>query len=344
MDIKKLHISDDKFDINLLFYRFMKGVNGTNGLSNSNVKDLLELYFSQINICSYQQIVESFQRKLQEKIRKQERVDHINTMLSEIQSLKSFKLFIFSLQLIQIKSVLLEESKLTYTSHIAKLQGLHPLSLQYDNISKNKPYYQRISAALFSLRFFSKLEAKNTQFISHHTVEYIESLVDFYQELALDGLEANQIFMLMFSESVNQSIISSSGISYEYRIQLLLESLGIPKEHITKKHDSNDSSTEFDFFFILEDKKYGIGAKRTLRERYKQFIKTAQMSQLDVMIEITLGIDLSEEKAKSIRNHDVYLFVAEEVYTNSPFMHKIDGLFSAKDLTLDTLVSIGKTE
>lgn len=340
MDIKKLYISDDKFDINLLFYRFIKGINSTNGLSNANVRDLLELYFSQANICSYQKIIEGFWQKIQQSIRKQDKLDHISELFSEIKSVEIFKLFIFSLKLIQIKDVLLEESKLTYTANIAKLESLHPLSLKYDSISKNKPYYQRISAALFSLLFFSKLEKQDSYFITHHSVEYVESLIKLYDELAKIGLEANQIFMLMFSESVNQSIISSSGINYENRIQMLLQSIGIPEKNISKQHDELDLSTEFDFFFILNSKKYGVGAKRTLRERYKQFIKTVQMSKLDVMIEITLGIDLTEEKAKSIRKHQVYLFVAEEVYADTPFMQTMEGIFSAKDLTLNTLTSL----
>jgi hypothetical protein len=85
----------------------------------------------------------------------------------------------------------------------------------------------------------------------------------------------------MFSESINQSIISDSGSNYEDRILTVLTSIGINENDISKTHDKNDSSTEFDFFFELQNKTYGIGAKRTLRERYKQFIKTAQMSNID---------------------------------------------------------------
>ena len=98
------------------------------------------------------------------------------------------------------------------------------------------------------------------------------------------GVEPNQIFMLMFSESINQSIISDSGSNYEDRIMSVLTSIGIDESKIKKTHDKDDSSTEFDFFFELKNKTYGIGAKRTLRERYKQFIKTTQMTKIDVMM------------------------------------------------------------
>ena len=117
----------------------------------------------------------------------------------------------------------------------------------------------------------------------------------------------------------------------------MLNSIGIDKSKISKTHDKNDSSTEFDFFFELNNKTYGIGAKRTLRERYKQFIKTAQMTKIDVMIEITLGIDLTEEKVNSIRKHNIFLFISDEVYNSNKYLQKIDGVYSSKDLTLQTL-------
>jgi hypothetical protein len=143
--------------------------------------------------------------------------------------------------------------------------------------------------------------------------------------------------MLMFSESINQSIISDSGSNYEDRIFSVLTSIGIDESKIEKIHDKDDSSTEFDFFFELEGKTYGIGAKKTLRERYKQFIKTAQMSQIDVMIEITLGIDLTKEKVIAIRNHNVFLFVSNEIYQSNKYLQEIDGVYSSKDLTIKIL-------
>jgi len=111
---------------------------------------------------------------------------------------------------------------------------------------------------------------------------------------------------------------------------------------INELTDKDDSSIEFDFFFELNNLTYGIGAKRTLRERYKQFIKTAQMSKIDVMIEITSGLDLNEEKAKAIRNHNVIIFVADEVYNSKEFLQKMNGVFSVKELTLKTLKSLSK--
>jgi len=146
--------------------------------------------------------------------------------------------------------------------------------------------------------------------------------------------------MLIFNESINQSIISDSGSSYEDRILSVLIAIGIEEEQIQKVHDKEDSSTEFDFFFELDGRSYGIGAKKTLRERYKQFIKTAQMSQVDVMIEVTLGVDLTKEKVLAIRNHNVFLFVANEIYESQKYLQEIDGVYSSKELTISVLKNL----
>ena len=116
--------------------------------------------------------------------------------------------------------------------------------------------------------------------------------------------------------------------------------MGIPSDSISKAHDKVDSSTEFDFIFEFEGRRYGIGAKRTLRERYKQFIKTSHMSQLDVMIEITLGTDLRESAARAIREHGVYLFVADEVYDAKKYLQEIDGVYPARELSVKLIAKL----
>ena len=64
------------------------------------------------------------------------------------------------------------------------------------------------------------------------------------------------------------------------------------------------------------------------------------MTKIDVMIQVTLGIDLTEEKVKAIRNHQVFLFVAEEVYNNYEYLQKIVGVYSTKDLNISTLETL----
>ena len=61
------------------------------------------------------------------------------------------------------------------------------------------------------------------------------------------------------------------------------------------------------------------------------------MTKLDVMIEITLGTDLRENIAKSIREHGVYVFVADEVYESKKYLQEIDGIYPANNLSFNLL-------
>jgi hypothetical protein len=149
-----------------------------------------------------------------------------------------------------------------------------------------------------ALLFFENIENENLNFMTENSFEFLQNLSIKFKNLKNIGLESNQIFMLMFSESINQSIISDSGSNYEDRIEVVLSKIGIDfKKRI---HDKFDQSTEYDFYFKIDKISYGIGAKRTLRERYKQFIKTSKKSDVDVMIQITIGLDLTEEKSSQI--------------------------------------------
>ncbi len=336
MKIAKIEISQDKFDINLKFYFFLKYLVKTKltDIQANTILKICTLHNNKNYELILQKIYEYISNKIKTNSNKQK---YILEVLDEIASDIDLKLFIFSLKLFLIKDLLLQEAKLKHQLDISQLENLNPLSLKYDKISIYSPYSTRVNGALLSLIFFEKLENKETNFISREAEHFIEHLSTLAIDLKKNGVEPNQIFMLLFSESINQSIISDSGSNYEDRILFVLTSIGLDKDKIKKIHDKNDSSTEFDFFFELNNKTYGIGAKRTLRERYKQFIKTAQMSAIDVMIEITLGVDLTEEKVKSIRNHHVYLFVADEIYNAHPYLQDMDGVYSSKDLSLEIL-------
>ena len=336
MKIEKLEISKNKFNINLKFYFFLKYLIKTN-LTDNQSNELLKIYFL-TSKTDFKQVSLKFVEYANNKIKNGSKKQNLLLeIIDEINNEIDLKLFVFSLKLFMIKDLLLQEAKLKDLLDISKLENLDPLSLEYDKITIYSPYSTRVNGALLSLIFFDKLENSETNFISQDAENFIKQLSQFAIELKNQGVEPNQIFMLMFSESINQSIIRDSGSDYEDRILSVLTSIGINEQDISKTHDKNDSSTEFDFFFELQNKTFGIGAKRTLRERYKQFIKTAQMSKIDVMIEITLGIDLTEEKVKSIRNHNVFLFVADEVYSQNQYLQKIYGVFPSKDLTIKTL-------
>lgn len=336
MGIEKINIEKDKFDINLKFYFILKYLTKAS-LNSNDINKILELYSLSKNFFKNDfiyKIDEIFNINTKSGIKKSEYLKNIFELLDNDLDII---LFIFSIKLIAIKPLLLEEAKTRDLLDKTKLTNLNPLSLEYDKITVFTPYSTRVSGALLSLIFFDKLENNDTSFLSSDSTNFLKQLSKDAIFLKKNKIEANQIFMLMFSESINQSILSDSGSNYEDRIFYTLRDIGIDEKNITKTHDKNDSSTEFDFFFELNNKTYGIGAKRTLRERYKQFIKTAQMSKIDVMIEITLGIDLTKDKVEAIRNHNIYLFVADEVYTQNKYLQSIEGIFSVTDLTMNTL-------
>jgi hypothetical protein len=273
-------------------------------------------------------------------IKKIQATEALELLFEQLDFGNDLEILVFGLKLYLCKDLLLKEAKISDITNIDKLKILDPLSLGYDKISVQKPYQTRVNGALLALLFFEKLEKSQTNFMSQDAADFISGLSEVVIKLKKQGLEPNQIFMLMFSESINQSIISDSGLNYEDRILIVLKKIGIDEKNIKKTHDKNDRSTEFDFFFEMDKRSYGIGAKRTLRERYKQFIKTAQMSKIDVMIQITLGLDLNEEKAKIINQNGVYLFVADEIYESRTFLHKLEGVYSVKNFNIETLKSL----
>ena len=333
MKIEKLHIPQGKVDINLQFYFFLK-YSVKLSPNVAKIDQIIEEYnLLHDNVSAFcEQLKSIFASKSGKHNAKLEQVEEICARFAND---KDVELFIFALKLYQIKDLLLQEAKINSAANVEKLANIDPLSLEYDRISVIKPYSTRINGALLSLLFFEKLDRNELNFMSQDACDFVGSLAiaaNIFREI---GLESNQIFMLMFSEVVNQSIISDSGSNYESRTMSVLQKGGIT--NITKTHDKNDKSTEFDFFFEIGGRTFGIGAKRTLRERYKQFIKTAQSSHIDVMIEITLGLDLNEEKARIIGQHGVYLFVADEVYQTRSFLQKMDHVFSVKDLNARVL-------
>lgn len=231
--------------------------------------------------------------------------------------------------------MLIAEAKLIDISDIIKTDNMHPLSIAYDEIQKRKPYALRVHGALISLIFFDNIEKGNTNYLSSLTKEYEAALISDFKELKKLGIEANQIFLLMFFESINQSIVSDAGSSFEKRIKDILISEGISKDEIYKIHDLSDKSIEFDLYFKYKGKTYGIGAKRTLRERYKQFSKKPK--DLDIMIEITLGFDLTKEKATNISNDKVIIFIADEIYNTRTYLQEMKNIYPSSKFNLETL-------
>ena len=337
MAINKLKIDKTKSDINLKFYIILKYLVKSK-LTDRQALAILDICYS-INRIGLEDVIVSLTDLIQ-SFRGEDKKDYLSSITGVIQDEVDLDLLAFGIQLFLIKWLLLEEAKLTDVIIATDLAKLPPLSLEYDKMSVYRPYATRVNWALLSLLFFDTLEQGNINFISYQSVEFVEGLSKLAIKLKKQGVEPNQIFMLMFSESINQSIISDSWTDYEDRILTVLIGMWIPRETIRKIHDDEDKSTEYDFFFTIGGRTFWIGAKRTLRERYKQFIKTARTTKIDVMIEVTLWLDLNEEKAKTILSHWVYIFVADEVYQSRAFLSQLDWVYSVKELNLNMLKSL----
>jgi UDP-N-acetylglucosamine 4,6-dehydratase len=112
------------------------------------------------------------------------------------------------------------------------------------------------------------------------------SVIPFFKEKAMTGrIPITDIRMTRFWLTLNQgadlvirAIESMQGGEIYIKKIPSIKIIDLAKAIDFKKriHDKFDQSTEYDFYFKIDKISYGIGAKRTLRERYKQFIKTSK--------------------------------------------------------------------
>lgn len=331
-----IRVEKKQYDINILFYTFLKILNSNDGFTDKQLNEVFEILHEAKNYNSFLTI---FKSKIIGKITSVQKKIILNKLIENITCNTHYKIFIFANYILKFKPLLIEYAKLIDTQSITK--DSFPLSLQRDNETKLIPYAFRVNGALISLLFFDFIEQKNLEKFptSQYATTFIDKLFNLYSELKNTGLEAKQIFNILLQESISQSIKSTAGSNLENLVVTLLSNDGV--EDITKKIDSNNHEIEYDHFFILDNKKYGISTKRTLRERYKQFKKT-ETAEADIFIHITSGLDLNEEKSKTITSDlfGCYIFVFPEIYEKSPYMLKNKKIFSTTELTLKTLTSL----
>jgi hypothetical protein len=194
--IEKINIEKEKFDLNLKFYFFLKYLVKT-GLTDNQAKDFLRIIVLNANI-DYEATIVKITKYIEEKIKiNSPKQKLIFEVIDKINSDTDFKLFVFSLKLYMIKDLLLQEAKIKDLLDISQLETLDPLSLEYDRKTIYSPYSTRINGALLSLIFFDKLENKQTNFISQDAEYFMKSLSTLAIDLKNQGVEPNQIFMLI---------------------------------------------------------------------------------------------------------------------------------------------------
>ena len=210
----------------------------------------------------------------------------------------------------------------------------HPLSLAYDNISASIVYRKR---SLYLLVYSTICDyyvgnIKNKPRILNNISKELDDIIrKLSQEIYKLGVDVKSMMGIIINESINQAIVSAA------RIYDLLIRIGIQEEEIIEFDHDETGSIEHDFIFKYENRNYGISAKRTLRERYKQYVNLLQNKDADVLMTITFGTDLTPTKAKTIRGFGVYIFIAPEVYSSNKDLQNIEGVSSIEQFDKETL-------
>ena len=242
-----------------------------------------------------------------------------------------------SIELLLSKNLILEEAKsyakIQYNDGLATHKD--KLSFGYDMVNLEYPYGQRVISALL-VYALTNIE-RETEFILETSGKSIKQLNNMIRDITNKyNINANNIFMIIMDESINQSIISTAGSSYESRVNSVL--LNISDNVHTHAHDKFINSVEYDYTFEIDGKIYGVSAKRTLRERYKQNFEDANQLSVDAMFLVTLGIDLNEEKLNNImQRHGYYVVVSQELYDSNQYFKKNGRVISSKNFNRENL-------
>ena len=231
-----------------------------------------------------------------------------------------------SIDLLLIKKFVLDSSKktmLNYFSEQAEKQSGDYLSLAYDLACLSKPYGVRVASSLLVHSF--DLSNANQTYSILNSPDF--SYIDLAKKLNRIGdkysINIPNVFSLLMLESVNQGIISDAGNSYEDRAYKSICKIVHPDLVTKHLHDSFNKSIEYDFQFIFEGKKFGVSAKRTVRERYKQNLQSADLTDVDFILLITLGTDINESKLNNILSaRSYYVVVAKEIYNSRQYFSK----------------------
>ncbi len=185
MKMEKLKIENEKLDLNLKFYFFLKYLVKAK-LTEAQSYALLEKI--SLNNHPYEEII-NFTNNISRKDKK----DALSFLFEQLdpESEIDLEMFIFGLKLYLCKNMLLQEAKISDIVNIDKLKSLSPLSLGYDKISVYKPYHMRVNGALLALLFFSELENGKTNFMSEGAFDFLKSLSKSAINLKKHGIEPN---------------------------------------------------------------------------------------------------------------------------------------------------------
>jgi len=257
-------------------------------------------------------------------------------------------LFPLAWQLLTFKEWIIEKTKEYLEKY--ELPDLFPLiedklSLAYDNISLTSPYSYRVLSSLiknngktnifYSDKFWQKISQEKDIIFSNELKE----------KLIAEEIHGLPLISLIIDESINQGIRSSGGTAYHERIKSMFSKIPNCQMITEKKIDSKNAGIEYDFIYSCKNKKIGISAKRTLRERYKQNWDDTKNLEVDIMFLITLGTDLNERKMKTIlEKQGWYIIVAKEIYEKHSYLSNDPKVFASSQLLNDFIRKVFELE
>lgn len=279
-------------------------------LSNKVINDIINFYY-------YNEDKELFIKCCNNYINSVELLDIINNLNDD-----TLEILILSLHLVLLKS------------DIFKMINEYKRSL-YDEINDlNK-------LTLYSNKLYSDVSYK----LRVYLISLIKGIdkIDYYKfnnlyQLLKNKTNVEDVYLLIMNECLNQSILSNAGLSFEDNIEELLISCGIDN-YKKYQYDKFEKLTEYDFYFKLKNRSFGISTKTSLRERHKQFQKTKN-THTDVLIQITTGCDISKQVIENIRNNNIYIFIYDEIYNNNNYMTGIYGLYPISQFSKELLESL----
>lgn len=329
---KSILVSTDSLGVNGLFYIFLKET-----ISKDIMTDSIEQEFFRIlkdnQDLKYKNIINLLKNSVHHSRCGEEKKRAILSTLDLITDDLGLRIYRLSLFLLRFRGTLLDLGKNITIKDITNNE--HPLTKKYDEVGRRHTYYVRVNTALLLKVFFENISQKND--LTCFESDMISIMHQDYTFVVDKKVDPNQIFMIQMMESLRQSGVSKAGTNYENRIKEILIADGVGDiQHI---HDENNSSLEYDMFFTHNNRTYGIGAKRSFRERYKQFTDS-DTAEADVFITVTLGDDLNESKLTEITKNKMFVFVADEIYDSHDYMQNNKQVFKASTFNLATLETL----
>lgn len=342
MTNNEIVINDSEYDNNLLFYTMLKSLLKVQ-LSDNQLVDLQSLVKN--NQEKFSNDLEGFKSILLESntIINTEVTRYVDysfyiNLCEEDNYSKWCSLNEAAIELMLMKDLILAESRVYALNKYRELTNdiTDQLSFDYDISSLSIPYGQRVMSSLLVFAL-TTLEREDTLMLNSSS-KSINNISEIIEKIKVNyDINSNCMFQLVVGESVNQSIKSTAGSSYEARVSFTLQTIvDVLYNH---SHDANISSVEYDNTFEIDGIKFGVSAKRTLRERYKQNFEDTDLLEVDYMFLITLGIDLTRDKVNNIlQKKGIFIIVASEIYESKDYLRNNPKIISSEELTREKIL------